>query len=245
MKKRAILVASLLSLVGVGAVLAQTVEGLDIGALQRRAAEHDADAIRLAAEVQRRGDAFREDAAAVEVAATANLRRAAAADLPGGPAGQINFDEMVKGIGTGTESGQAPQFIVFASLSMPPESLRPLIADTSRAGGVVVFQGFPNNSMKTFTTMLDKAINAKANYKSIGIDPRLFRAFNVTAVPAYVAVSSDFDNCDGFNCTTAVPPYDVMTGNVTVKYALSTFVEGRGPGAAVAATALKSLTAAP
>jgi conjugal transfer pilus assembly protein TrbC len=76
---------------------------------------------------------------------------------------------------------------------------------------------------------------------SIGIDPRLFRAFDVQAVPTYVAVSSDFDLCAGFSCQTKVPPYDRMTGNVTVEYALSSFVDGRGPGARVAAVGLSNL----
>jgi conjugal transfer pilus assembly protein TrbC len=36
------------------------------------------------------------------------------------------------------------------------------------------------------------------DFANIGIDPRLFRAFDVQAVPTYVAVSSDFDLCAGF-----------------------------------------------
>ncbi|MFX6201839.1 TrbC family F-type conjugative pilus assembly protein, partial [Acinetobacter baumannii] len=76
---------------------------------------------------------------------------------------------------------------------------------------------------------------------SIGIDPRLFRAFDVQAVPTYITVSSDFDLCAGFSCQTKVPPYDRMIGNVTVEYALSTFAEGSGPGARVAAVALSNM----
>src|SRR3546814_5785758 len=73
------------------------------------------------------------------------------------------------------------------------------------------------------------------DFANIGIDPRLFRAFDVQAVPTYVAVSSDFDLCAGFSCRTKVPPHDRMIGNVTVEYALSSFAEGNGPGARVAA----------
>ncbi|WP_371426052.1 TrbC family F-type conjugative pilus assembly protein [Tardiphaga sp.] len=81
----------------------------------------------------------------------------------------------------------------------------------------------------------------KGQFASIGVDPRLFRAFQVQAVPTYVSVSSDFDLCAGFSCTTKVPPYDRMIGNVTVEYALSTFAEGNGPGARVAAVALSNM----
>ncbi len=88
--------------------------------------------------------------------------------------------------------------------------------------------------------MLTRVVN-KGQFASIGVDPRLFRAFQVQAVPTYVSVSSDFDLCAGFSCTTKVPPYDRMIGNVTVEYALSTFAEGNGPGARVAAVALSNM----
>jgi conjugal transfer pilus assembly protein TrbC len=78
-------------------------------------------------------------------------------------------------------------------------------------------------------------------FANIGIDPRLFRAFDVQVVPTYVAVSSDFDLCAGFSCTTKLPPYDRMIGNVTVEYALSTFASGNGPGARIAAVALSNM----
>ncbi len=115
------------------------------------------------------------------------------------------------------------------------------IADTARAGGVVVFRGFPNNSMKLFTQAIARVVERQDEYDNIGIDPRLFRAFEVRAVPTYVVVSSDFDLCAGFSCRTAVPPFDRIIGNVTVDYALSTFAEGGGPGAAVARVGLANL----
>jgi conjugal transfer pilus assembly protein TrbC len=124
---------------------------------------------------------------------------------------------------------------------MPSESLKPLLRDISRSGGIAVFQGFPHNSVKEFTAGLAKVLDDKAAYRAVGIDPRLFRAFNVTSVPAIVAVSSDFDVCDGFNCTTQVPAHDRISGNLTLKYALETFADGHGPGAAVATQALKRL----
>jgi len=63
----------------------------------------------------------------------------------------------------------------------------------------------------------------------------------VTAVPTYVAVSSDFDLCAGFHCETKLPPHDRMTGNVTVQYALESFRDGRGAGAGVASVALANI----
>ncbi|KAB1990949.1 type-F conjugative transfer system pilin assembly protein TrbC, partial [Haemophilus parainfluenzae] len=89
---------------------------------------------------------------------------------------------------------------------------------------VVVFRGFPNNSAKEFVSRLGQVVQ-KGDMANIGIDPRLFRAFDVQAVPTYVAVSSTFDLCAGFHCHTKVPPHDRIEGNVTVDYALNTFAE--------------------
>ena len=226
-------ILALLGTAGVSALLAQTVDGVDVQAVKKRAADLAAEAQAFVDQVKDRGDQFREDAAATRAAGTENMRRVAARDLPKGPAGPVDFDEIVQGASQNVSAngGEAPQFIAFASLSMP---------DDAAAGGVVVFRGFPNNSAKEFVARLSKVVD-KGQLASIGIDPRLFRAFEVQAVPTYVTVSSDFDLCAGFSCATKVPPYDRMIGNVTVEYALSTFAEGNGPGARVAAVALSNM----
>lgn len=235
-------VGVLLGTAGITALLAQTIGGVDIQAIKRRGAGLEADAAAFVDHIKDRGDAFREDALAVQQGGTDAMRKIAATDIPHGPDGVIDFDAIVSGAAANLNgtTGEAPQFIAFASLSMPPASLKQMVRDTAKAGGIVVFRGFPRNSMKAFSTELAKVVDAQ-DFASIGIDPRLFRAFDVQEVPTYVAVSSDFDPCSGFHCTTPVPPYDRMTGNVTVRYALERFVEGNGPGARIAAVALGSL----
>lgn len=237
-------IAALGTCAGLSALLAQTVEGLDLQAIKARSAAMEADAQAFAEHVKDRGDQFREEAAQVREGGMSNLARIATADLPKGPNGAVDFDEIVQGANAnanGALKGEAPQFIVFASLSIPPQSLRALIADTARAGGVVVFRGFPNNAMRQFARELGKIIQKQDDFANVGVDPRLFRAFNVTAVPTYVAVASDFDLCAGFHCETKLPPHDRMTGNVAVQYALETFQSARGPGAAVASVALTNM----
>ncbi len=237
--------AGLLGIAGIQAV-AQSVDGLDLDAVKRRAAAMEGDADLFAAQVKRRSDALREEAQTTADGGTANLRRIATAELPHGPAGAVDFDEIVRGAGGSMAGarGDAPQFIVFASLSMPEVALRRLIADTATAGGVVVFRGFPNNSLKDFGAMLGKVVAREEQAANIGIDPRLFRAFNVQAVPTFVSVASDFDLCAGLNCKSEVPPHDRMAGNVTVAYALETFARANGPGARVAGVALGNLAKA-
>jgi len=243
MRRITIVIAAIAGLAGIQAI-AQTVDGLDLEAIKRRSAAMQCDADLFAEHVRTRGDAFREEAVAIQAKSSTNLTALAKADLPVNGDGAFDFDEIIKGASqnvAGT-NGDAPQFIAFASLSMPPAALRQLIADTAKAGGVVVFRGFPNNSMKAFSAMLGKVVTDKDQLSNVGIDPRLFRAFNVEAVPTYVAVSTDFDLCSGLNCTTSVPTHDKITGNVSVRYVLDTFVAAHGPGAGVASVALRNLS---
>lgn len=128
---------------------------------------------------------------------------------------------------------------------MPDQALKRIIAETSAAGGVVVFRGFPGNSGKAFIAAISKVVEKQQQFASIGIDPRLFRAFNVTAVPTYVVSSTDFTPCDGLTCRSDPPPFDSMVGNVTVRYALETFAQENGPGALMARTALANLGRTP
>lgn len=240
-------VTALAATAGISALLAQSVDGVDVQAIKQRSAEMAAEAAAFVDHVKDRGEQFREEAAAVREGGTQNMRQIATRDLPKGPEGAVDFDEIVQGAAANVsvKGGEAPQLIAFASLSMPPQSLKQLIRDTARAGGVVVFRGFPNNSMKEFAIRLGQVVERQDQFANIGIDPRLFRAFNVQAVPTYVAVSSDFDLCAGFSCQTRLPPYDRMTGNVTVEYALSSFADGNGPGAKIAAVGLSNMRKKP
>ena len=217
---------ALLATPGLYALRAQTADGVDVQAVRGRAADLQADAQAFVEQVKDRGSAFRDEAEQSRQAGVANLRRTATG-LPQGPSGAVDFDAIVHGAASNASApaGDAPQFIVFASLSMPPQALKPLIADTARAGGVVVFRGFPGNSGKAFVSRLGQVVGG-GDMTSIGIDPRLFRAFAVEAVPTFVSVSSGFDLCAGFGCRTAVPPHDRLEGNVSVDYALSPFAEG-------------------
>ena len=247
MRQVLISIAGVIALASGCAVLAQTVEGLDLDAVRARAATADADARALSDEVERRGDALRADALTIRVVALEKVKsldsRALSKNMPKGPAGAVDFDEMIGAASANLKEnrGTAPQFMVFVSFSMPGTALKEIIAETSAAGGVVVFRGFPSNSAKEFVQRLSKLVASDASFASIGIDPRLFRAFGVTAVPTYVVSSSDFSPCDGLACVSTPPPNDRMAGNVTVSYALQTFADDNGPGALVARSALANL----
>lgn len=226
---------------GGGIALAQSVDGIDIDRIMGAASTGNPDAEALAREVAARAEALRADAEAAARDGHQNMQQNAGA-VRGASVGPVDFDELLStSIQNQSDRGGSPFLIVFASLSMPEESLKRLIRDTSRAGGMVVFNGFPGNSMKAFQQGILKVVENNADYANIGIDPRLFRAFHVTAVPTVVVVTSDFDPCDGFNCATQLPPFDRMSGNVPLEYVLETFGSGNGPGAAIARQALSRL----
>ena len=247
-KSRLFGLAGFLALTAVSAALAQTIAqdvgGLDLKAIKARGTEATADAQNLVDAVAGKGEAHRAEAEQLReqgMAAVANINPA---DLPKGPDGTVDFDELLSGAAANTRTpmGEGPMFIVFASLSMPEASLTRLIADTTRAGGVVVFRGFPGGSTKAFAEGLKRVVTSEGQEAHLAIDPRLFRAFKVSAAPTFVAAGREYELCDGLDCTSATPDHDRITGNVTVEYALETFASGRGPGAGVARIALAQLT---
>lgn len=240
-------VAALAGAAAFAGASAQTADpDLDLEAIRARATQEAGEADALAASARARAEQMARDAKSSAADAEAHGRRFAS-EAPKSarpdPAQAFDFDAMIAQAGTmaGESMGEAPRFIAFASTSMPPAALRVMIDDVSRAGGVVVLRGLPQNSARALTAALAKVARPGEQLTSVGIDPRLFRAFAVETVPTYVVTSSDFDLCDGFDCKTQVPPHDRMSGNVTTAYALETFARGGGPGALLAAQHLARL----
>lgn len=240
-------IAALAAAAAFAGAAAQTADpNLDLDAIRARAAQEAGEADALAATARARAEQMTRDAKTSAAEAEAHGRRFAGEARKSArpdPAQTFDFDAMVAQAGAmaGESMGEAPRFIAFASLSMPPAALRAMIDDVGRAGGVVVLRGLPQNSAKALTAALARVARPGEQLTSVGIDPRLFRAFGVETVPTYVVAGSDFDLCDGFDCRTEVPPHDRMSGNVTAAYALETFARGGGPGALLAAQHLARL----
>ena len=242
-----VVIAALASAAAFAGAAAQTADpGLDLDAIRARAAEQTSEADALAASARARAEQLAREARSSAADAQAHGRRfASQAKKSAKPdrSQAFDFDAMVADAGAMASEGmgEAPRFIAFASTSMPPTALRTMIDDVTRAGGVVVLRGLPQNSAKVLTAALSKIARPGEQLTGVGIDPRLFRAFGIEAVPTYVVTSSDFDLCDGFECRTQVPPHDRMSGNVSTAYALETFARGGGPGALLAAQHLARL----
>ena len=235
---------------GFAAAQNQNPDPLDVEAIRTSAKTYSAEAEALAENIRLRSEAMREEARQTQDQARANHERyAQAIDQKHTNSNDNNKDEAFDFDRTILDHakmaqanlGDAPRFIAFASLSMPPQSLKALVRDTAAAGGVTVLRGFPGGSAKQLTKMLAAMASNGEQLSALGIDPRLFRAFDIKAAPSFVMASSDFTLCDGFDCKGAVPPHDRMTGNVSVEYALETFAGGAGPGSRLAALHLARL----
>lgn len=221
-------------------------QGLDIDAIRASAEFYTAEAEALAENVRARSEAVRDDARRTQNHARSNRERYAKTVVRNRPTKKgeaFDFDAMIADQAdmAKAEFGKAPRFIAFASLSMRPASLKTLVHDMAAAGGITVLRGFPKGSAKELTRALIQIANKNEELPPLGIDPRLFRAFDIKAAPSFVIASSDFTLCDGFDCVGAVPPHDRMSGNVSVEYALETFARGGGPGSQMARLHLNRL----
>jgi conjugal transfer pilus assembly protein TrbC len=244
MNKPLLLIPLVLALSIGGLALAQSAsDDLDLDAIRARAAEHAGDAEALATAVRKRADGLVEDARSTQDGAQANRTayvRSVGTDLTNHA---LDFDAMVRAQAQAEAASlsDGPRFIAFASLSMPPEALKALVRDMGRAGGVTVLRGFPQGDSEGFKKRVAAIWSDGSEAGSLGIDPRLFRAFDIKAAPSFVMLSTDFSPCDGFDCTSAVPPHDRIAGNVSVAHVLETFAGGGGPGAAFASLHLARL----
>lgn len=242
MRKSLLTIGGVLAVGLVSAALAQTIEGLDLQKTERRGEASQDDAQSLVDFVRGQGE---PQAAAARAVANDAYDRIADLDVSniagGAKGGPIDLDEMVAGAKSNVAGPKTtPLVMAFVSLSMPEEALRRTIADTTRAGGIVVMRGFSAGSAKAFVDGLSKVVDQK-DASNIAIDPRLFRAFHVDRVPTIVSAASMFEPCDQLDCVTPPPPHDRIAGNVPLSYALQTFTDANGPGAPAAKVALANL----
>ncbi|KVR29880.1 conjugal transfer protein [Burkholderia ubonensis] len=116
-------------------------------------------------------------------------------------------------------AGQRKQeeLLAFASLSMPAESLKRLIRDTARVGGVVVLRGFKDRSFKA-TAAAIQALGVDTS--AVQINPNAFKQYRVSAVPTVVLVKADrVLDLDAEGC--ALPEnFAGISGDVTLPYSL-------------------------
>ena len=130
--------------------------------------------------------------------------------------------------------------IVFTSLSVPAPSWRQWAAEASAVGVPLVLRGVGEGGMRgTVRQIGDRLGGAEVG---VAIDPRLFRLFGVTRVPAVVAVPGGVPACTSRGCSDdAAPPHDAIAGNIGLAAALEAIAAEGGPGRDIARRRLARL----
>lgn len=106
-----------------------------------------------------------------------------------------------------------PRLLVFASFSMPMETLKVLAKQVDTIGGAIVFRGLENGNFK------DAAIKLKELGQELIIDPTLFEAYDITIVPTFILREKSTDEAD----TKVI--HDRLSGNVSLLHVLEQFVK--------------------
>lgn len=223
----------MLRVLTIGAAVALSLHAFALGQEAPKAKTFDETALKDALEEALPGaGAFarsleaRIEAAQKEAQALAETAQRTAPAEGGAPgANGVDLDALLAAHGPAIEETRAGRsaalpFLAFISLSMPAESLKPLLEDVHRAGGLAVLRGFKDGSVAKTAAALKVLTNEDAPPLGAIVDPRLFRSFGVESVPAFVMPAGPLGNCSEPNCIAPAPPHDRLAGNVTVRYAL-------------------------
>jgi len=125
--------------------------------------------------------------------------------------------------------------LIFASFSMPKESLKGWMNEAERIHASLVIRGLVNNSFKETTKrMMDLA---QDNHGGVELNPMLFSAFNIKQVPA-VVVTNDFQCVKTKTCQ---GKYHVIYGDVHLGYALEKIANQNDELSVIAQSALQKL----
>ncbi len=142
--------------------------------------------------------------------------------------------------GSASGAGTA-ELLVFTSLSVPAASWRQWAHEAARTGAPLVLRGVGEGGLPgTAKQIGDRLGGAEAG---IAIDPRLFRLFGVTRVPAVVVVPGGVPPCRSRGCADdPAPPHDRVTGNIGLAAALEAVAGEGDAGREVAQALLERLT---
>ena len=113
----------------------------------------------------------------------------------------------------------APEILVFMSLSVPAVSWEQWARDAARFGAPLLLRGVGETGFRE--TVREVGSRLDGHETGVAIDPRLFRLFGIERVPAVVAVPGGVPPCASRGCGgDAPPPHDRVTGNIGLAAAL-------------------------
>ena len=132
-----------------------------------------------------------------------------------------------------------PEVIVFMSLSAPAASWRQWSREAARIGAPLVLRGLGADGLQATVKRIGPHLDRGSG---AAIDPRLFRLFDITVIPAVAVVPGGVPPCGSPVCAAEpAPPHDRIAGNVGLAAALEAIAAEGGPGREAARRHLASL----
>lgn len=143
--------------------------------------------------------------------------------LPKADTNRPDIEQIAESYSRSTSPGSKsppamPELMVFASFSMPKETLDRMVSQSEKSGAVIVFRGLKDDSLTRMGEEIAKMIGAR-NVTAI-IHPPAFKQFKVERVPALVlarpgqAAKVTEDGC------AETSSYIKVDGDVTQDYAM-------------------------
>ena len=142
----------------------------------------------------------------------------------------------------GTTAGRAgtAEILVFTSLSVPASSWRQWAHEAARIGVPLVLRGVSEDGMRATVRQIGARLGGAE--AGVAIDPRLFRLFGVSRVPAVVVVPGGVPPCASRGCADdPVPPHDRVAGNIGLAAALEAVADEGAVGRETARGLLERL----
>ncbi len=140
------------------------------------------------------------------------------------------------------------EILVFTSLSVPAASWRQWAREAASVGVPLVLRGVGEGGLRETVKQIGARLGGAE--AGVAIDPRLFRLFGVSRVPAVVVVPGGVPPCRSRGCADPgsgsgagdpAPPHDLVTGNIGLGAALQAVAEEGDAGRSVAQDLLERL----
>lgn len=134
--------------------------------------------------------------------------------------------------GSFSGGNRGAEVIVFMSLSASAESWRQWSREAARIGAPLVLRGLAPDGFRATVKRIGRHLERDGG---AAIDPRLFRLFDITVIPAVAVVPGGVPPCQTRGCLSdAAPAHDRIAGNIGLRAALKAIAEEGGPGRATA-----------
>ena len=132
------------------------------------------------------------------------------------------------------------EILVFTSLSVPAASWREWAREAARIGVPLVLRGVGEGGLRATVKQIGAGLGGAE--AGVAIDPRLFRLFGVTRVPAVVVVPGGVRPCRSRGCADdPAPAHDMVSGNIGLAAALEAVADEGAVGRDVARAYLERL----